>query len=179
MRIPTAIELDYLVSELEKLPQEQYAALRAEMIPIADADQAEAAGRETLELAKAVFGTKNIGNSVPDWMRLGLLDSLIKWATGQAKTCRHMPDCRRPEPVLSCAWKPGLVVCLPCAHLIHVTGDAARICDCCGTLTPEGGMFPLATVYGNFMYQAGACIDCKPGQYWTVDTSRTKNMEGE
>jgi hypothetical protein len=103
-------------------------------------------------------------SGVDDWLRLGLLDTLLRWIDGTAKTCIHQPNPNSPEPVWSSAWKPGLVVCTYCLHLFKLVGDADKMCDCCGrTVTGiehGDGIFTLTVWLGGLAFQAGACKGC-------------------
>ena len=105
-------------------------------------------------------------SGVDDWMRLGLLDTLLAWFAGTGNTCLHMPDPRRPEPVWSCAWKPRLVVCNHCLHLLKTAGDADRTCDCCGHLCAgtdtDDPIYICTVLLSALTYQAGTCRDCLP-----------------
>jgi hypothetical protein len=102
--------------------------------------------------------------AVPDWMRLGSLDTFLHWVAGEARVCMHAPDPRRPEPVFAAAWKPGLVTCGRCAFLLKAVGDDDRRCDCCGHLcagVDAGDPICTTTVWlGALAYQAGVCGDC-------------------
>ena len=65
---------------------------------------------------------------------------------------------------LRAAWKPGVVVCAQCVHLLGVSGIADTICDGCGHQckgASEGdGITPFVTFTGSLGYQAGACDSC-------------------
>ena len=78
----------------------------------------------------------------------------------------HAPTHRRPEPVFSAAWRPGLVVCTQCLHLLGVTGVADRTCDRCGHVCDgieAGDPIYSGTVFvGELGYQFGTCGDCRP-----------------
>lgn len=105
----------------------------------------------------------------PGWLRLDLCDALVRWVAGQGSTCVHAPAAVRPEPVAAAAWRPGLVVCERCTHLLalprHSVAD--RRCDGCGRITtgPENGdgIWPTVVVVGVLTYLFGVCVDCK---YW-------------
>ena len=104
---------------------------------------------------------------IDEWLRLGLLDSYCRWADGTARTCLHAPDPRRPQPVWSAAWKPGLIVCTACLALLRLRGEADRRCDCCGRVCAgiehNDGIYTMTVWLGALAYQAGACKDCRPG----------------
>ena len=164
----TAIELDDLLANLT-LDQ---ADMIRQQIPPGFADQICAASSQLEAQAEAICdrpgATRRLSTSeVDDWLRLGLLDTFTKWVAGQARTCKHMPDARRPEPVWAAAWKPGLVVCTACLHLHRLASAAAdRVCDGCGHSCegPEfgDGITPIVLSLGGFGYRAGACGPCTP-----------------
>lgn len=137
-------------------------------------DQADAATRHTndiLTTAAAAHGNNILNLSLdqhPDWVRLGILDTLARWVTGQAATCVHAPHVMRPQPALAAAWKPGLIVCLACAHLLRLRRGSPkdRTCDGCGTVVPStGAIWSTAASHGGFVYQVGVCEPCR---YWPL-----------
>src|SRR5690606_34913467 len=71
-----------------------------------------AAARGTIDHTAAMPASQH-----PGWVRLSVLDSLVRWFAGTADTCIHNPHPSRPQPVMSAAWKPGLVVCGRCTRL--------------------------------------------------------------
>ena len=159
----TAPQLDDLLATLTP----EHIAMIQQFIPIGWADQMRAAQHHSVALMEKAEQTpvRHLPTTgVDEWLRLGLLDTLIRWLNGDAKTCIHMPDPRTPEPVWSCAWRPGLVVCTYCLHLFKLAGDADRVCDCCGRtvtgLENGDGIFTLTVWIGALAYQAGACKDC-------------------
>ena len=162
----TAVQLDDLLSTLTP----DLAAELREHAPVAYADQLRAAQTQSEALASFIADPGRTCHLPPtgidDWLRLGLLDTFITWTSGQARTCTHMPDWRRPRPVLSCAWKPGLVVCARCTHLLRATPAADKVCDLCGhTCTGVehyDGISVVMVVFGALTYQAGACLHCVP-----------------
>lgn len=106
----------------------------------------------------------------PEWVTLGLLHALVGWQAGRGSMCIHNPDHRRPAPVTAGAWRPGLVACARCMHLLACRPGAAadRTCDCCGRVTtgPEhdDGILPVALAAGPFTYLLGVCTGCR---WWT------------
>lgn len=100
---------------------------------------------------------------VPAWVRLGALSVTTAWVAGKARTCMHSP---RPDGPVACwavAWKPDLVVCPQCLHLLDAGGEVEEYrCDCCGriSLEEDGGIAVSTLVTGSLMYRAGACPDC-------------------
>ncbi|KAB2341879.1 hypothetical protein [Actinomadura rudentiformis] len=111
----------------------------------------------------------------PGWVRLSVLDSLVRWFAGTADTCLHNPHPSRPQPVASVAWKPDLVVCGTCTHLLGVPADstADRTCDACGHIVAglEAGepIYPFTVVCGVLMHGAGVCASCR---YWQTTPTR-------
>lgn len=159
----TAPQLDDLLAALTP----QQAAAIKQHIPIAWTDQIRAAQQDAVALIETIEQTpvRHLRTSdVDEWLRLGLLDTLLTWINGNARTCIHMPDPYSPESVWSCAWKPGLVVCTHCLHLFKLAGDADKVCDCCGRIVAgienDDGIFSLTVWIGALAYQAGACKDC-------------------
>lgn len=106
----------------------------------------------------------------PEWVRLALISTLADWITGKARTCLHSPDPRRPQPVQAAAWKPGVIACRHCTHLFALPADSPKnwTCDCCGHVIDHSRgekIWATAISCGLFMYQLGACIDCR---YWNA-----------
>lgn len=164
-RTINAVDLDNTLAAITP----EMAAELSRLIPTAHADQLHAAYSESVRLIETAENTsaRHLPRSgVDDWLRLGLLDTFCRWVAGTARTCLHMPEPRRPEPVWSCAWKPGLIVCSACLHLLKVFGDADKVCDCCGHvctgLENGDGIATLTVWFGGLAYQAGACTGCNP-----------------
>jgi hypothetical protein len=141
----------------------------ARLLPIALLDQTSAAQRDGLTANEAVMGRSARmvpAAEVDDWLRLGALDTLCAWFAGEARTCMHAPELRRPQPVWSCAWKPRLIVCGKCVRLLAAPRSTDAVCDCCGHMC--GGVdagdpiTPVAVMVGPLTYQAGVCPACKP-----------------
>ena len=145
------------------------AAVRAQF------DQLEAAAGEALDVLAveaAILGGTGVFHStvrdVPDWIRLGVLSAYVGWAAGKASTCMHSPHATRPHPVYAAAWKPGLVVCVRCPHLLELPRGSAkdRTCDGYGRVTtgPEhgDGIRPSRVQYGPLILAYGVCSDCTP-----------------
>jgi hypothetical protein len=169
----TAVELYEALAKLgdmlAALTLQQGDELRASMPPgiMALADQANAAQAQSIAWAEhgdCVAYVPRTG--VDEWIRLGLLDALINWIDGRGRTCMHAPDYRRPEPVFACAWKPGLVVCAQCTHLLGVTGIADATCDRCGRLCEgieaDDPIYTGTIWLGELAYEFGTCGDCRP-----------------
>ena len=153
---------------LDKLTPELRAELLAR-VSTAHLDQVAAARDESITLMEAVEGRPVQlveRTAVADWLRLGLLDTLLRWVTGRAKTCIHMPDHRNPEPAWSAAWKPGLVVCTACLQLLNVVGVTAKVCDLCGHVCAgveaDDPIHSVTVWSGALAYIAGACTNCSP-----------------
>jgi hypothetical protein len=140
----------------------------------AQVDQLDAAATQTRDLLAMALGETPrmvAPGEIPDWLRLGAVDAYRQWFNGDARTCMHSPREDRPEPVWSCAWKPGLITCTRCTHLLQAVGAKDKTCDACGRVTtgPEhgDGIYVLSTVLGALVHQAGACRDCMPPELVT------------
>ena len=172
---PTAVELDdflaRLESEWEQLTPEQRNYVAAELSRVnnvAYTDQLAAARRDGIALSE--FTTGKAAQQMPtarvdDWLRLGLLDTFTKWIAGKGKTCYHNPNYMRPEPIWACAWKPGLVVCNYCQHLLRAADIVDSTCDCCGHvcagINAGDPIYPVTIWFGALGYRAGMCSDCR------------------
>jgi hypothetical protein len=161
---------DELVREHPELARELYASL-----PTGMRDQIEAAARDTasgMRRAAALTGHdlhESVPDDHPDWLRLGMLHTLTVWCAGKARTCLHDPNPRSPQQVFAAAWKPDLIVCGSCQHLLVLprNSDADRRCDSCGRITegPDSGdgIYPCLLSAGALTWLFGACLDCR---YW-------------
>lgn len=171
---------DKMLSEFDKLSPGEKKAIVEELRsrdagdPIAD--QRRAAGREmevrfweTARFGKELDGslaTRGFSHSeMPDWVRLAALDILVRWneKDPSLRTCVHSPDPLSPQPISSAAWKPGLIVCMKCMHLLMCAPGSRedRTCDHCRKYVPEGeAIFSLVTTIPPLMYQFGACREC-------------------
>src|SRR5271165_2840053 len=165
--ILTAVDLD---EALSRLTAAQLAAIKR-VTNTAWADQLHTAQKESVALMEAAEnmpgGSRRLPHTDIDaWLRLGLLDTLCKWLDGTARTCMHSPDPRRPEPVWSAAWKPGLVVCAHCVGLLKAVGDADRTCDVCGRVCAGvehgDGIFTVTVWAAALAYSGGTCTACRP-----------------
>ncbi len=175
MSRPTAVDLDTVMANLTP---EMADDIRRIMPPGAH-DQLLAAQDEALALTQAsmhaTHGVANMGytphNDVPEWIRLGVYDTLVQWAEGRARTCIHMPDIRKPQPAHACAWKPGLVVCSLCTPMIGCSGVADKTCDGCGHICEgvDAGdpITAPAIVVGALVYRFGCCNNCLPENFTT------------
>lgn len=139
---------------------------REELGPSPYRDQVDAAAMEGRRNAEAVLGHEAVWvphEGIVEWVRLGMLDILLKWFDGTALTCIHRPSPNSPEPVWAAAWKPGVIVCDRCTDMLAVTGVADSTCDGCGHVCqglPHDGITPFATFIGCLGYQVGACDSC-------------------
>lgn len=144
------------------------------ILPVGLVDQADAAATEAhamfSEVAVALAddpARATTAGELPGWLRLGLLDTLATFAAGRATTCRHNPVAGRPRPVLAAAWRPGMVVCPACAHLLSLRHDptADAVCDGCGhqCAGPEhgDGIYPGMVRLGPLVLQYGTCGGCR------------------
>ncbi len=153
---------------LARLTAEDIAELRART-PLDYADQLDAARSQSIGLMEHSQNTRAgwvPPNSVDEWIRLSALDALIGWIDGTARTCLHSPHWRRPEPVFAAAWRPHLVVCAGCLHLLGVTGVEDHTCDACGRVTDgvdaDDPIYTGTVWIGALAYEFGTCTDCRP-----------------
>ena len=173
----TAPQLDdalgRLGDALAALTPQQRDELRADLPAgiMALADQAGAAQAQSIGWTRHAKGDR-LGwiprDDVDGWLRLGLLDTLLGWLGGYGRTCMHSPSHLRPEPepVFSCAWRPGLVVCAHCLHLLDIVGAADLSCDCCGRvcegLDADDPIYTGTVWLGELAFEFGTCTDCRP-----------------
>ncbi|MGH3783163.1 MAG: hypothetical protein ACRDRO_21695 [Pseudonocardiaceae bacterium] len=104
----------------------------------------------------------------PGWLRLGVLDTLIRWLASQSSVCLHNPNPARVQPIMGAAWRPGLVTCGSCTHLFCLPHGSPqeRTCDGCGHVTDSPtGICPGLVHFGAFTYLFGVCTDCR---YWAT-----------
>ncbi len=163
---PLTLALDDLLCspDLDLLAAELRATLPTSLL-----DQADAAARDIahrLQPTAARFGMQARHPSpvdVPAWLRLGALHALTGWAAGHADTCRHNPNPHRPQPVAAAAWRPDLIVCGACTHLLAIPNGSPtdRTCDACGQECDDG-IYPCTIVLGLLAYAFGVCGDCRP-----------------
>lgn len=166
----TAIRLDDLLCRPELAPLAEKIRART---PRWFADQMTAAARDTVRAADALaesYGTtpgRVYPAELPALLRLGLLQTVAEWITGEARTCLHNPDARHPQPVAAAAWKPGLIVCPPCGFLLSVGHGTVkdRTCGGCGHvcdgLDHGDPIYPSAVTYGPVTYMVGTCTACR------------------
>lgn len=157
---------------LAAMTPEVAAALRT-TIPVDLRDQLDAASCEisqTLALVGAHLGAEPIGLpawvALPAWLRLSVTDTLVGFAAGTGSTCMHAPHLGRAEPLHAAVWKPDLVTCMSCSHLLALGGGpAAHTCDGCGRVCPpthEDGVRLVALAVGPVLFVTGCCPDCAP-----------------
>jgi hypothetical protein len=147
-------------------------------------DQLDAAADQLADgvrhAGQTLAGVADIGYrpyaTYPAWVTLGVQQALAEWAAGTAATCQHQPVIAAPRPVHAAAWKPGLVVCGACTHLLALARTDPRDsrCDGCGhqcTGPDHGdGIWAHVIVAGALTYSVGVCGPCR----WTEpeETSR-------
>jgi len=156
---------------LAALTPQDAAALRT-TIPVDVRDQLDAASAEisqTVGLLGAHLGAEPIGlpawAALPAWLRLSVTATLCSFAAGTASTCMHAPHLGRAEPLHAAVWRPGLIACSRCSHLLEVHGPAAHTCDGCGRVCPpahEDGVRLVALAVGPVLFVTGTCSDCVP-----------------
>lgn len=166
---PTALQLDELLRHPDA---ERIIAHLTAATPRWLTDQQNAASDDAgriLQLEAALLDTTAEHRAVadvPDWLRLDLLTTITAWTAGRAHTCTHDPHPARPQTVYAAAWRPGLIACGQCIHLVCLQpgSRADRRCDRCGRVTAgldDGdGIHPIRLQYGPILYAAGACTDC-------------------
>jgi len=91
------IELDEMFVRLQQMvrdhPQfrEEYLAA----LPVGYVDQMRAAMREVDDLTEASLRNPRKKDAayddIPDWVRLGFADTMVKWSSGKGSTCLHNP----------------------------------------------------------------------------------------
>jgi hypothetical protein len=165
--------LDELLADPEA--SAAFAGWAAEHAPPGLLDQLQAAAGDAHTVMAAesrVVGGSGLVHAphadVPGWIRLSLLSAYATWAAGKGSTCTHSPHVSRPQPVFAAAWRPGLVVCARCLHLLELPrgSDADRRCDGCGHVTTGlehgDGIHPSRAQYGPLLLAYGACRACLP-----------------
>jgi hypothetical protein len=164
---------DDFLNALMQLPREQQLRLLrrvSQSAPPGLADQITAASTDAEAAVWEILGAGSKWATLPGWAWLGALDTLVGWIQGTARTCLHTPHPERPEPVFAAAWRPGVVACRRCTHLLRV-GSAIRdaTCDGCGHVclgvAAGDGITPSAFPFGPLTFWAGACKDCTGTPY--------------
>lgn len=155
---------------LSKMTPEQAEAFRA-FVPVGMRDQVDAATEETWEVFQTAHATgltrPASASEHPDWVRLGIAETLVTWWAGTHKTCIHDPHPARPQPMHAAAWKPGYVVCRQCTHLLEIprSSPTSLTCDGCGRLTTgtdtDNPMYPFLVFAGLLTFSVGVCEDCR------------------
>lgn len=133
-------------------------AVRAERDPAATS-QLLAAEAEVHNAMVAAGAEQLRHQEVSDWLRLGAVEALVNHLAGTASTCLHAPDPRKPLPIFAAAWRPGLIVCAGCRHLLALHGEADLQCDLCGRV--DGSVSSLLLSLGALVFLAGACRGCR------------------
>jgi len=139
-------------------------------VPVNARDQLDAASAETSQALRQL--SAQLGGelhrppawtALPAWFRLSVTDTLVSFAEGTGRTCVHATP-HRAEPLFVAIWRPGLVVCSACRHLLAPRrGPDAHTCDGCGRVcppTPEEGVRPVTLQLGAFLFSTGTCPDC-------------------
>lgn len=100
---------------------------------------------------------------LPVWLAAKLYAQREGWRLGIARTCLHNPKPGRAA-VHMCSWRPELVTCPLCTHLLHVTVKDPRgsQCDCCDRAVDTiGGKMVVAEI----TYWFTVCEAC---QQWKM-----------
>jgi hypothetical protein len=161
----TGIELDRILCD-----PEQVEAL-TDSRPTPENDQRDAATNHAFHIQSSIavlYGMSPVRGEYPDypdWIRLGVTQTVAEWVTGKARTCLHAPSMRRPQPVFMAAWKPNLVVCRPCCHLLQYRHGSVkdRTCDCCGHVVsgePPDLITANSVRLGSVTWFYGLCTGC-------------------
>ncbi|MGH3943676.1 MAG: hypothetical protein ACRDSI_01290 [Pseudonocardiaceae bacterium] len=165
-----ALHLDRLLADpAEWQTWQQDVAARRQRVPLAYRDQLAAAARDTEALTARLVATGDVREApqlipvIPDWIRLGLLDTYAAWALDQGSTCMHSPTVDRPGMVFCAAHKPRLVVCAHCIFLLQARPGtvADKRCDCCGRVThKDAALRASAFQWGALTFLFAECRDC-------------------
>jgi hypothetical protein len=166
--------VDSMMSEAD--PAEMIRAVRAARgaLPARMVESFDSASRDTYQ---RLAGTEAHGMSaaripndapLPAWLRISIQETLLTWSTDRGRTCRHGPSLMRPVPVFSAAWKPWLVVCSECTHMLTVPGGRGsqedNTCDACRRVATRAGgdiIQPAMVTVGPLTYMFGACKTCR------------------
>ena len=167
-------QLVLAIDELLCTDPERAAAL-ANDVPTWVLDQYKAAAQQVYARIPAVAASTDstVSSSTlsqaPGWVRLNVLDTIVGWSAGHGQVCVHQPHPSRPQPVVAAAWKPGLVACGHCTHLLRIKSGsiADRTCDGCGSVDPHDGLYPTTVTVGPLIYSLGVCQTCR----WWDETS--------
>jgi hypothetical protein len=91
------------------------------------------------------------------WAR-GILAHLAAAAlAGRLEGCPHV---RSPRPVVTAAWRPGVVTCGPCSGVFSLAHDptADATCDRCKRVVQP--IYPSIVAAGPLLLLAGLCKQC-------------------
>lgn len=170
-----SVALDDYISALQSLPREEALRLLRELPPTPTglSDQLDAATAEAQQNAVILVGDDACVGVAPGWVRLGASDAMVMWLEGDSRTCMHDPQPLRPAPVYACAWRPSLIVCADCTHLLRASNAIAdATCDGCGSVCTDvgagDGIHQSTFVFGPLTFLMGLCgrclADTKPGE---------------
>ena len=104
---------------------------------------------------------------LPDWLKIKIRGQLNTWRAGKARTCMHNPTYGAGNSVFLVAWKPDLVVCLECPHLVALAphDPEDRRCDSCGRLTEgtadDRTYSARINLAGGVLYGFAVCTACR------------------
>lgn len=127
------------------------------------ADQLAAAVRDTTHLFNtAGFDERDVQLPADTlgWFDDALQAVLTGLRTGRTLRCSHLTA--SPSPVVWAAWRPGSLLCTPCADKVvaKVLGTAyARMCSCCRETSPESAR--LLGAWGPLAVTFTLCPDCR------------------
>jgi len=158
---PTALDLDQVLKDMDP---DISAAIR-EAMPVSLRDQIASAARDSRGIAGIALGNEGqavTASEVAPWLRLSALSELVSWFQGSESTCTHDPNPARPQSVWAAAWRPNLIVCGSCVHLLGSTRATDKNCDCCGRDTTGENALEVITLVGALAYLAFSCRECVP-----------------
>lgn len=100
---------------------------------------------------------------LPVWLAAKLYAGREGWRLGIARCCVHNPSPGRAI-VHMCSWKPEIVACPRCTHLLAIAKSDPRThqCDCCGRdgVDTTGGKMTIAGI----TYWFAVCESCQRGE---------------
>ena len=125
----------------------------------ATADQLRAASR-TPEPAEPVGGLVGEPVTTPDhptpWLAEQIRTLLAALVTGKGQICPHIGT--SPRVVHAAVWRPGVLACPTCRHLLDPGPLEENTCDRCRTLTPN--LNPAMAAIGPVILAFGLCDTC-------------------
>jgi LSD1 subclass zinc finger protein len=150
------------IAGLDDAGREALGALLAEHLPPEVQERHLEAARQTHDLLQPVAGVAAVGlGDIPDSVGLRIVELLTEWACGSGiRTCVHGPHPSRPQPIVSALWRPGLIVCPRCTHMLRLPrGSVEELrCDLCTQIGES--IHSDCVVWGALTVLYGACPGC-------------------